>query len=125
MTPDITQAPAVDLTALARARFGDLSAAEKKLFEVAPKGEIALCGPNYNWDDAANDPGKADEWGADREIRAELIRWLCVCRAARELVDPKGIRAFGAEVVGKLDLSNVAVPFGLTLMRCRLKEDAV
>jgi sRNA-binding regulator protein Hfq len=123
MSPDINQAQADDLGALARARFGDLSAAETNLLEAAPKGELAVCGPNDNWDNPANDPAKAGEWAADREIRAELIRWICVDQAARERVDPKGIQAFGAKVVGKLGLSHVAVPFGLILRRCRLMED--
>src|SRR5947209_26247 len=101
-----------DLLELARARFGDLSKAETKLLEAAPQGKFALCGPNYDWDDPANDPAKAGEWGAEREVRADLIRWTCVNQTAREQVDPKGIQVFGAKVVGKLDLSYAAVPFG-------------
>src|SRR5258708_1314395 len=124
MPPKTKEPEADDLVALARARFGDMSAAEKKLLEAAPKGDLAVCGPNDKWDDSANDPAKAGEWSADREVRAELIRWLCVDRAARERVDPKGIQTFGARIVGKLDLSYVTVPFGLVLRRCRLMEDA-
>jgi len=116
--------PACDLVTLVSARFGELSVAETKLLEAASKGELAVCGPNDNQDDPANDPAKAGEWSTDREIRAELIRWLCVDGAAQEQVDPKGIRTFGARVVGKQDLSYVVVPFGLALQRCRLMEDA-
>jgi sRNA-binding regulator protein Hfq len=121
--PQTTAAQADDLVAHARACFGDLSAAETKLFETAPKGEFVVCGPNNNWNDPANYPANVGEWGADREIRAELIRWLCVDHTARERVDPKGIQAYGARVVGKLDLSYITIPFGLALRRCRLMED--
>ena len=123
MPPQTTAAQADDLVAHARACFGDLSAAETKLFETAPKGEFVVCGPNNNWNDPANYPANVGEWGADREIRAELIRWLCVDHTARERVDPKGIQAYGARVVGKLDLSYITIPFGLALRRCRLMED--
>ncbi len=119
MTPDSDRTQNTDLETLARARFTKLTAAEIKLLQAAPKGEFAVCGPNVNDDDPANDPSKADEWGADRQIRADLIRWLCVDRAAKELVDPKGIRAYGAKIPDALDLSYVTVPFPLTLERCR------
>lgn len=113
-----------ELVALARARFGELSAAEEKLLRGAPKGEGAICGPNLDPEDAANDPAKAEDWGADREIRASLIRWMCVDPAAREQIDPRGIQAFGAKIVEKLDLIDIAVPFRLALVRCRLTDDA-
>jgi hypothetical protein len=74
--------PVDNLEALARARFGDLSQAELKLLRAAPKGEMAWCGPSAKNDDPANDPAKADEWAHEREIRADLIRWLCVDRLA-------------------------------------------
>ena len=120
MTPDTGRTQNTDLETLARARFTELSAAEIKLLQAAPKGEVAVCGPNRNNDDPANDPSKAKKWGEERQIRADLIRWLCVDRAAKELVDPKGIRAYGSKITGALDLSFVTVPFPLTLWNCRL-----
>jgi len=124
MPPKTSRADPDALVTLAGAHFGKLSAAETKLLEAAPNGELAVCGPSDNWDDLANDPAKASEWDADRDIRAGLIRWLCVDAAARERVDPKGIHAFGARIIEKLDLSYVAVPFGIALQRCRLIENA-
>jgi hypothetical protein len=70
-----SQSHAVDLEALAQ-RFGKLSEAEKRLLHSAPKGQLAMCGPNFDGKDPANDPSNADGWGNDREIRAEVIRWL-------------------------------------------------
>jgi len=124
MSAHLNQPQANDLIGLARARFGDLSAAETTLLAAARMGGFALCGPRGNLSDPANDPAKASEWGTERTIRASLIRWLCVEQTARNRVDPNGIRASGAKVLGKLDLSNVTVPFGLTLAGCRLMEDA-
>jgi hypothetical protein len=109
---------------LARAQFSPLSDAEEKLLRAAPKGEVAWCGPSRSRDDPANDPTKTGDWGTERTIRAELLCWLCVDREARDPVDPRGIRVYAAKIVGKLDLSFVAVPFPLFLARCRLIEDA-
>jgi len=101
-----------------------LSEAEKELLRAAPKGEFAWCGPSRRDDDPENDPSKAGQWGPERTLRAALLRWLCVDRQARELVDPKGLQVFAAKISGDLDLSFVAVPFPLGLGRCRLVEDA-
>ncbi len=116
--------PDDDLLNLAVGKFAPLSEAEQKLLRAAPKGEVAVCGPNFDEKDTENDPAKAESWGEKREIRAELLRWLCVDRRARELVDPKGIWVHAAKISGKLDLSFVAVPFPLILIRCRVVEDA-
>ncbi len=122
MTPDKDRTQNTDLEGLARARFTELTAAEIKLLQAAPKGEVAVCGPNSKNDDPANDPSRAEEWGEDRQVRGGLIRWLCVDRQAKELVDPKGIQAYGANIPDALDLSFVTVPFRLTLRHCRLME---
>lgn len=124
MPPDAAHDPSATLEALARARFTDLTEAELKLLRAAPQGEFAICGPNMNKDDPANDPAKATDWGKEREIRADLIRRLCVDRQAKELVDPRGIRVHGARITGPLDLSNVPVPFPMTLRRCHLMGPA-
>ena len=53
----------------------------------------------------SNDPKNAAEWGHQREIRAELIRWLCVDPNAITLIEPEGVCvARGASVVGSLNL---------------------
>ncbi len=112
-----------DLLRLAEARFPPLREAERKLLNAAPLGEMAWCGPSPKDFDPANNPGKAASWGPDRAIRASLIRWLCIDRAAREWIDPRGIQAHGARIEGSLDLSFVRVRFPLTLRCCSLEEE--
>jgi hypothetical protein len=124
MAAEASQRPVDDLEALAQARFPDLSQGELKLLRAAPKGETAWCGPSAKDDDPANDPAKADEWGPERQIRADLIRWLCVDRQAASAVDPKGIQVHAARITGGLDLSFVSVPSPLGLWRCHFTDDA-
>jgi hypothetical protein len=113
------------LEAILPREFRDnLRKAERRLLRAAPSGGWSRGGSNFNNRD--NDPAKADNppnaggWGRDREIRADLIRWLCVNQEASRRVDPRGVRVYGARITGELDLSSANVPFPLRLVRCRL-----
>ncbi len=131
-TEDQTDGRPSDLTALAEAKFGKetLSDAEKLLLEKVPSGDFAICGPNRDRpdsnptkaddDDPNNDPRDTDKWGQARQIRAELVAWLCTDHEARKRVHWRGIRVYGADVTGLLDLSFVNIPFQLAFRRCRL-----
>jgi hypothetical protein len=115
------------LESLAHARFRNppLSPAEIKLVQMAPGGFLAVCGPNDRPDDPANDPSRADaDWKEDRTIRATLIRWICIDRQAKELVDTRGIRVFGAVLTGDLDLSYAKIIFPLSFRCSRLSGKA-
>lgn len=57
------------------------------------------------------------------QIRADLIRWICVDRRAKELVDPSGVRVYGAKVLDAVNLVCVTVPFPLVLVHCRLMAE--
>jgi len=122
MPDDPAQEPMGELERLACARFPDLSAAEIELVRAAPAGEVAVCGPKAKPDDPAYDPSKAEDWGPEREIRAELIRWLCMDPRTKKLVDPRGIHVLGAKISDSLDLDNVTIPFRLSLQRCWLAQ---
>jgi len=122
MTLDSQHNTGNELMALARDRFSTLSRAEENALTAAAKGTLALCGPSADFNDPANDPAGADKWSPDREIRANLIRWMCVDPHARDRVDPKGLAILGAKVVGKLDLTHVSLPFAIVLWRCRLED---
>ncbi|HJP91221.1 MAG TPA: hypothetical protein VJ875_04645 [Pyrinomonadaceae bacterium] len=112
----------VDLQRLAVARFALLTAAEFKMLHSAASGTTAFCGPSQI-DNPANNPADSDNWSADRQIRSDLIRWLCINQAARDCVDPRGIQICGARISGALDLSFATVPFPLRLSRCRLSDN--
>src|SRR5271168_4897193 len=75
--------PSSALETLAQAEFSNLTPAERSLLKFAGSyssepGGFAPAGPSAKLDDPSNDPSHADKWGREREVRAELIRWLCV-----------------------------------------------
>jgi hypothetical protein len=110
-----------DLETLARARFTNLTTAEVKICRAASNGELAFCGPSEDQNHPTNDPGKAGQWGAERHVRADFIRWLCI--TANEMIDPSGVQIFGAKFVGALHLSHVTVQFPLAFACCRFGEE--
>ncbi len=113
-----------ELKRLATRRFGNLSGAESKLLDAASGGEVAHCGPSSEYGDPLNDPAKGDGWEADRAVRSELIRWLCLKKEAASYVDARGVNLFGAKVIGKLDLSHASIPFPVCFERCRIVDEA-
>src|SRR5262249_15966431 len=73
-------------------------------------------------DAPANNPEYADQWGDDREIRAALLRWLCVDPTARVQVDPRGIWIAAARLDDRdrLALSFATLSFPLRIVACWL-----
>jgi hypothetical protein len=112
---------ASSLESLALARFGRLTPAEIKLVRLAPDGGYVRCGPSENEDDPTNDASKGNHWGPERQIGNELIRWLCVDREAKQLIDPVGIALMGAKIIGDIDLLYISVPFPLTFHHCNFE----
>jgi len=106
----------------AQAGFTQLTDAEHRFLQAVRTLKYAVCGPNFNPDDKANDPRSDEQWPQERSIRADLIRWVCVNPTARGQVDPQGIQLFGAAIAGELDLSYVTVPFPITLNYCRMPD---
>jgi hypothetical protein len=78
----------------------------------------APCGPSLDPKDPTNDPKDGHQWGPERQVRSELIRWLCTNSAAASRIDPKGIQLFAAKIIGPLDLSFCTVRFPLLIFRC-------
>ncbi len=94
-----------ELSRLAASKFPNLTHAELALLEFADignvnHGELAVAGPSENPMDPSNDPKDATSWTRDRDIRATLIEWLAVDRAAIARVHPSGIRE-----IPRLDLN--------------------
>jgi len=115
------------LVGLGVREFPDLTRAEQALLGYADvrnraPGDFAIAGTSSIATDPSNDPTHADKWDHQRDVRAELIRWLAVDPDASRMVDPRGIRLLGARIKGKLDLSHVNMPFGLALIRCVIPE---
>jgi hypothetical protein len=116
--------PPPALEDLAHRKFGDLTEAERKMLRALPDGVLANCGdPAKGLDDPANDPEYAGMWDTDHEIRAALIRWLCVNQDARRRIDAQGIVVQCAKIHGLLDLSFVSVDLPLVLLRCWLVNE--
>ena len=81
------------LVTIAAAQFANLTTAERAMLAFVDlknrvEGDFAPGGPSAVPGDPTNDPAHADSWGHDRDVRAELIRWLCVDPDASRLVDP-------------------------------------
>jgi len=115
------------LVQLAAAVFPNLTRAEVSLLEHADVKNVvramyAVSGPSSNPDDPSNDPANASQWNPQREIRASLIRWMSVDPDAIRQIDPQGIRVLGGKIVGSLDLSQVHVPFAITLRKCAIPD---
>jgi hypothetical protein len=104
---------------LASQSFQNLTEAELRLLASASTGKAAHCGAI---DKAPNDPenaaGNAHNWGTSREIRADLIVWLCTDPAANKCVHSKGLTVVCAKILGVLDLSAIAVRFPLMFFQC-------
>jgi hypothetical protein len=110
------------LANLARVRFGTLSAAERILVRSAPFRELAWVGADSDPDSPTNDPAHGADWGADRTVRAAVLRWLYADSDVNRFVDPSGIGLAGARLDGKLDLSYVNADKPLTVVRCYVPD---
>jgi hypothetical protein len=101
-------------------QFPDLTEPELKLLCAATMGQTASFG--HLTDNSYNNPDFADFWGLDRDIRAGLIRWLCVHPDAANKIDPRGIRIRTVRLSDQLDLSFAIVKFPLVFLGCNIKE---
>jgi hypothetical protein len=103
------------LISMAREAFIDLTAAEEYFLRMNAEGGIPnfLIGPEEN-----NDPADADQWSAERTIRADCIRWFCVTKKARQLIVGKRLRAMGAKIEGALQLDYSTIDLVLAFRCC-------
>jgi hypothetical protein len=127
LTPDHSAARESNLAALAAQQFPNLTRAERAMLDYTDvsninRGTFATAGPSSDPADISNDAKNADTWDPERQVRASLIRWLCVTPQALAMVDPGGIRVLGARIAGGLNLSYVHVPFALVLNHCSIPE---
>ncbi|GEM_PF-4649178 len=117
------------LSRLARSEFPDIDRrpAERNLIDHAVRGQTFSAGPGADEKDISNRPEYAEAgdpekgvapWDHNRDIRAGVIRWLCVNREAKVLVDPSGISVIGARIIDFLNLNSAEIPFTLALKHC-------
>ena len=104
------------LIELAKEKFGDLTEAERKMFEAAANGETAdFSDPN----EEDNDPANAANWPKARSIRADCIEWLCR-KPQVALVSYEGVLIRGVRIDGELSLMFFNLPFPLIIMECSI-----
>jgi hypothetical protein len=103
------------LVSLARSSFEKLSQAELEVLESSTFGRLAVCASQPI---SSIDAREGPTWGPERQIRGEVIRWLCVERGANSLIDPNGVQIVGARIVGHVNLFAATVPFPLRLQSC-------
>lgn len=117
-----TPRKADSLERLARAEFGNLSAAELALVRGAATPTIAWASPVQEVDARINNPAKAETWGPDRTVRATVIVWLLTDPDAAKLIHPSGIGLAAARIAGEIDLGYQTTPFPLTLIDCAIPD---
>jgi hypothetical protein len=95
----------------------NLTQAETRLLIAAKEGEIA----DFTTGDPERDnPAGGADWEAERMIRAEVLRALCLGAWPEMNIGPKGIRIKGAHVTGVLDLETTTLGFPLRLTYCHI-----
>jgi len=112
--------PEPSLLALARKKFGALSRAEEELFLAAREGRGASV--FFTGDDAKDNPANAANWGAERDVRAKCISWVCTDPRASALVTHRGLELYGMRIEGELDLINAEIKFPFAAWKCVFSE---
>ncbi len=125
-TPSTTTDPqttaSVSLERMARAAFGDMSAAELQFVRHAPYRDLVWSSSSSDPDAPVNDTSKGASWGKERTIRAAIVSWILTEPAASKLVHPSGIGIAGARIAGEIDLSYATVTLPITLLDCVIAE---
>ncbi|MER5931374.1 membrane-associated oxidoreductase [Streptomyces sp. NPDC002054] len=90
----------------------DLTPAERRVWDAFPRGE----GVDFRQSpDESSEDGAS--WGADRTVRAEVLRTLLVSGPAEDGQVP-GLKLYGARITGKLDLKYAVVDHPIRLRAC-------
>lgn len=115
----------IHLAQLAILQFRQLTASELKLLSATTMGQVAYCGAGADDRHPHNDPSTANFWGPERDVRADLIVWLCSNRSAVAHVTSHGLHLHAARVCGQLDFRFKTVRFPLALLRCQFTDPIV
>jgi hypothetical protein len=124
--PDAGRDPALTaadrLEHLAVVRFGALSAAERMTVRAAPQRELKWLGPAAGADSALNAVTTAEKWGAERTVRAAIVRWLYSDPQAYPLMDQSGLGIAAARISGQLDFSFLKTDKPITIFQCYVPD---
>lgn len=93
--------------------------AEQRVIAAAAAG--AVCDFRVN-DPAADDPARAKTWGAERALRADVLRALCLGLRPDWPLDPHGVQVLGARIDGALDLAAATVAVRLLFWDCAFTD---
>ena len=102
------------LVSLAEEIFPDISEAEATFLRLNAVGGYPVFGDGTS---ELDKPKNADEWGPDRTIRADCLRWLCRAQNIRPLLQSIRVRAVGIKIQGTLHLDYALIPFVLAFDR--------
>ena len=98
---------------------GDLSAAERRVWEAFPVGRHVAFGTGKVED---GDPKDGDRWGPDRQVRAEVLAAL-LCGAVKVEPGQAGeIYLDRARIMGKLDVPGAMIKHRLRLNECYIAD---
>ncbi|MGW7054762.1 membrane-associated oxidoreductase [Streptomyces sp. NPDC054887] len=95
----------------------DLTPAEARVWRAFPRGASV----DFRADESEDGPAAGDSWGAERTVRASMLRALLL-RAPQEEGEIAALKIAGARVTGVLDLRYATVDAAVRLSRCRFDE---
>lgn len=96
-----------------------ISPAEVRLLESAQMGDLA---DFRSGDKEIDKPEKADKWGNERIIRADLLYWSLINKEAVEYISAKWIQIIGAKIKGTLDFRSATLLRPLFLLSCAIED---
>jgi hypothetical protein len=100
-------------------RVEDLSPAERALWDAFPRGESVDLTTGRRGQD---EPAMSDTWGAERQVRAEVIVALLLGAREAESGQVAAVRLTGARITGTLNLGHAEVTVPLALTGCAFDE---
>ncbi|MFI7612414.1 hypothetical protein ACIBP6_14435 [Nonomuraea terrae] len=96
----------------------ELTPAEQAVADAVPRGRKADLRAG---DPAADSPARADSWGAERVVRADVLAGLLLAEYAGP-ADKPALRLAGARITGRLHLGFAEVGFPVTFEECAFDQ---
>jgi hypothetical protein len=97
----------------------ELTPPERRVWDAFPEGRRVDL---RSGEAAADDPGRAGEWGPDRTVRAAVLVALLLGGNSEASGVVASLRLVGARITGRLDLDGADIGHVLSLEHCWLEE---